>query len=161
MSLDATVGGVSANSYITRAAADAYHAARLQNAAWTAALDASKDAALQWATRILDRQPWCGSNKANLTQALRWPRYGVYDLDAMYVASDIIPAFLVEATAELAFLLVQADRTADAGTEGFSKIKVGEIELEINSLDRRKALTPAIAEIIGPYVERGMRMERG
>ena len=54
--LDATVGGSSANSYCTRAEGDTYHEAHLYATAWTGATSGNKDAALVWATRMLDEQ---------------------------------------------------------------------------------------------------------
>src|SRR5438128_1270421 len=102
MPVDATPGGPASNSFATVAEADAYHVARLHNPEWAAASNGDKEAALEWATRVLDRLPWQGS-RAGITQLLRWPRYAVYDLDGFYVSSLTIPAFLRDATAELAY----------------------------------------------------------
>ena len=69
-------GLATADSYASRAEADAYHAAR-GNAAWSAASTDARDAALRKATQYLDtRYRWVG-NRSTLTQALEWPRYFV------------------------------------------------------------------------------------
>ena len=161
MSLDASVGGSASNSYLTVAEADAYHTKRLFNSAWTSISDVpTKEAALEWATRVLDRQNWNGYRMA-ITQALRWPRAYVYDLDGIMIPSNIIPQFLKDATAELAFLLVQQDRTGDAGTEGFSSITVGPIKLDINSYDRITTLGPEVRKMIAGYCDMGVTLQRG
>lgn len=160
MTIIATPGAQDANSYLTVAEADTYHAGRLHNTAWTGADGPTKEAALLWATRLLDREQWTGY-RTNELQGLRWPRSQVYDQDDFWIHQDVVPKFLKDATAELAFLLVQADRSADAGTEGFSKIKVGPIELEINSIDRVKTVSPEVYRMISYYLESSTTLSRG
>lgn len=78
MALDATVAGATANSYLTVAAADALAAADLgrQAAGWLAALTATKEAALQRATREIDGNfPISGLwVRYDADQALLFPR---------------------------------------------------------------------------------------
>lgn len=73
MALDATVGGASANSYLTLAAANALFAARVGSSTWSAATDEEKSAALQQATRELDLDITAGC-KADSAQRLAFPR---------------------------------------------------------------------------------------
>lgn len=156
----ATPGAVDANSYVTLAEADAYHGTRLFNSAWTGATQANRETALIWAARILDRENFLGYRTAE-SQSMRWPRVDVYDRDGYYINANVVPQFLKNAQSELAFLLVQADRTVESGTEGFKKIKVGSIELEIDGHDRVKAISPEINQMLTGYVESGTRMVRG
>lgn len=160
MPITATPGSPNSDSFVTLAEAESYQANRLHNAAWASASDPDKEAALKWATRLLDNQKWVG-RRVDEEQALRWPRYDVYDQDDFYVDSASIPQFLKNATSELAYLLVIADRTAESGTDGFKKIKVGSIELEIDSIDRIRPISSAVWNMIAPYVSSGFTLERG
>lgn len=156
----ATPGALDANSYLTLAEANAYHQARLHNDEWQAATEPNKEAALLWATRLLDREMWSG-RRTNELQGLRWPRTGIYDQDDFWIGQDVIPQFLKNATAELAFLLLQSDRSAESGTEGFNRIKVGPIELDINNTDRVKTVSPEVYQQISYYVESSTALSRG
>lgn len=160
MTLVATPADPSANSYVTTVEALAYHTSRLFNVDWTAASTASQEAALEWATRLLDRQDWKGRRKT-IPQPLRWPRYTVYDLDGYLLDSETIPQFLKNATCELALLLLRGDRTLEAGTEGFTSIQVGPIKLDVNYFDRINDMSPEILRMIHGYVNAGFVMERG
>lgn len=160
MTITATPGSTTADSYVTLADADSYHANRLHNATWIAASDSDKEAALKWATRLLDRENWVGTRSTE-SQALRWPRLYVDDRDGYPIDSATIPQFLKNATSELAFLLIATDRTADSGTEGFKKIKVDSIELEIDSVDRIGSVSKEVNSMIEGYMQQGFRLQRG
>lgn len=156
MPLDTTPKGPAANSYASLVEADAYHASRAHNAEWTAATVAEKEVALQWAARLLDQERWLGHRSDEL-QRLRWPRAYVIDPDGYVIDPDIVPRFLKEAQAELALLLLRADRTAESGTEGFSRIKVGSLELDVDSADRvsLRAIGPSVFAMIRHYISGG------
>ena len=98
--LDATVGGVSSNSYATLAEATLYYEMRTPVDGWDNADD--QNILLMMATRVLDalampmrtyvppqggqpgyyitRRSWAGS-PATLSQKLAWPRLGLYDMN--------------------------------------------------------------------------------
>lgn len=156
MALDATPGGAAANSYVTVAEADAYMAARLHKAAWETANSATKEAALQWATRELDRLAWRGRAVTEI-QALRWPRSYIYDLDGYRLLDGAIPRFLKDATAELAFSLIASDRTADAQGKGLASVTVGPIEIEFDKQDTAGVIPRAVTRMIMPYIEAPVR----
>lgn len=158
MALNATPYSQSANSYATLAEADAYHETRLHNTNWSSASDVVKEAALIWAARLLDQESWKGYRETE-AQAMRWPRYGIYDSDNYLLTG--VPRMLKEAQSELAFLLIQGDRTADSGTEGFSKIKVDVLELQIDKYDRVQKVSNAVYAMLAPFMQRTTRMERG
>ena len=136
MALDATPGGENANSYVTLAQASAYHATHLYASAWTAASSATQETAVIMATRTLDDWVDWKGNKQDDDQALRWPRYGVEDRDGYDFEIDEIPVFLINATSELARTLIGGDVTAEPDTKGFSKLKVGSLELVVDKEDR-------------------------
>ena len=163
MALDANPSSPTFNSYSTLAEADSYHATRLHNSAWTSANSADKESALIWATRNFETIDWKGMRTVP-SQKFQFPRnmlfidggqYG-YGSDALYSTwmfdSSTIPEFLKNATAEAAMWLLQSDTTAPVGTEGFKRIKVDTIELEIDRKDRLKWMNDAVRNIIWRYV---------
>jgi hypothetical protein len=128
MALDSTVGGASANSYVSRADAVTYFGDRLDITEWTDASNDNKDAALVMATLRLDQEEWVGT-RSSITQNIAWPRIGVY-VDGIYQDSAAIPRQIEEATYELALAILK-DTTflADTGLEGFEKVKLGELDV--------------------------------
>lgn len=132
--IDATVGGASANSYITRAAATTYFDERLNSGAWTSASNENKDRALIQATRRLDQEDWQGVKVAS-GQALDWPRYWATDEDGEEYDSAAIPQPIKDATCELALRFLNdgtTDTLADTGLEEFAAAKIGPMEVERN-----------------------------
>lgn len=123
MAIIVTAGGATSNSFVDVATADAYHSARLHNDEWGGATTAVKESALQWATRELEKENWAGA-KATETQALRWPRSGVYDRDGFLLADTVIPKWLEEATSELALALLREDTTVSNDLSGFSSLSL-------------------------------------
>jgi len=154
---NATVGSYAANSYISVETAEDWMDMRLHKAEWTAATTADKEAALMWATRILERYSWKGEPSdmgISPPQALRWPRSYVLNLDGDELAGDTIPAFLQEATTELAFFLLKKDRTDDPEGIGFKRLKVDVIELEPDTLRAANTLPNTVMDLISPYLLR-------
>lgn len=95
-------GLANADAYVSLADADTYFAAHGSPTAWTGATDAQQESAIRYATLWIDsRYQWPGGVLVS-TQALAWPRGGVVDGEGRYVASDALPARLVQATCEAA-----------------------------------------------------------
>lgn len=148
LALDATVGGTASNSYSTAAQGDIYHESRLFSTDWSGATLANQEAALAWATRMLDYNfEWTGS-KYTIEQALRWPRFGALDRDGQLFDSNVIPIEVKNATAELARLLLSEDRGLDAGTKGIKRLKVDVIELEFDKLDRSISIPDEVFQML-------------
>ncbi len=144
-------GKSTANSYATVAQGDSYHDGHVYKTSWTGSGTTAKEAALVHATRLLDENfEWTGF-KASQTNALQWPRSSTRDRGGFSIASNTMPGDLVNATAELARLLIDADRTAEDDTKGFSKIKVGPVELEMDKADRKGVITPTVARMLAPF----------
>lgn len=152
MALDATVGGANSNSYCTVGYADAYHVLRGFNAEWTAALTPAKEAALVWATRLLERLSWRGY-KTTPAQALRWPRANAFDQDQRIILNSIIPLEVGNATAELALYLLREDRTLDSGAIGINALTVGPISLDFDRNAPTKAVPDGVKAIIAFLLE--------
>lgn len=102
-----------ATSWISVADADTY-ATEVGLTAWTGS-NSVKQTALIKAQRYITqlyRGSWKGV-RSNETQALDWPRYGVYDVDGFLIASTTIPQALKEAQVELAVRALTADLVSD------------------------------------------------
>jgi hypothetical protein len=146
--LVSTPGAANANSYTSLAEAEVYFESRPFSGKWTSASTAQKEAALVWATRLLDRSiTWQGS-PYTLTQSLRWPRVGAVTLDGNLYNSDVIPPELKEATAELALWLLTKDRTAETGREGIKKFAVGTLEVEFDSTTNASVIPDSAFQLI-------------
>ena len=121
-----------ADSYLSVADADTYHTAHGNPAAWSSASDADKEEALRLATQYIDvvyGRRFSGTKLA-ATQALRWPRNGVYDDEGQLLDNDSIPVRVEQATAELALRQLGADLLPDEAEPGDikkEKVKVGSI----------------------------------
>lgn len=149
--LDATAGSATANTYATRAEADTYHTTRGFSDAWTGAGTGEKDAALTWATRLLDGLfEWAGWS-VSATQALQWPRDGVMNRTGLALLStSAIPQEIKNATAELARQLLVADRTADSDVEaaGLKQLRAGPVELTFDETKLGKVAPDSLRTLI-------------
>ncbi len=127
-SLVVTAGSASANAYVDLATADQYHSDRpAPDSVWAEAVHPTKTQAILWATKLLDRLvPWTGQIVTQ-TQALLWPRYGMYDRRWVAIATNVIPQDLQEATAEFARQLLAEDlaETGEAERLGLSAVELG------------------------------------
>lgn len=154
MSIDATAGGASSNSFATVAEANAYHNARLHNETWFDANTDTKERSLKWATRILDDMKWKGSKTAS-TQALEWPRAAVLNLNGDELDDATIPTFLINAVSEYAFELIKMDREVDSDTKGISQVMAGEVSVKFDKTDRPSKTPTSIYRIIKNYLASG------
>lgn len=161
VTLDTTVGGASSNAYCTLAEAETYMESRLHKANWTAAADADKNSAIAWATRILDEQlDWDGMVYSE-SQALRWPRTGVYTRDGYLISEGSIPTFLKNATAEFAFKLIEEDRTEDYSMAGLKKIVIqGAIELTADQSIQKPEIPDSVYKMVSFCARRAARPTR-
>jgi hypothetical protein len=153
LTLNATPGAADANSYATVDEADAYHEALLYATDWTAATTATKEAALVWATRLLDEQcAWRGTKTIN-EQALRWPRGGVYDVDGVGIDNEVIPPAVKGATAELARHLIKSDRlqVRDDARGGLHSVSAGPVSVTFDKVDRISLLPESVLSLLRPF----------
>lgn len=167
LTIVATAGSETANSYCTLVEAYSYHETRLHSLdTWDAADDGEeKTPALVWATRLLDEMVMWSGLKADDTQRLRWPRTYVYDIDGVEIDSAVIPEFLKNATAEFAFYLLSNDLTADDTRDlmGLEELKVGPIFLKVDKYTKKPVLPRSVAQMVRRYTRthRGTkRLER-
>lgn len=82
LTVDATVGGASANSYVTLVEATDLFDARLNSELWLGANQDNQTRALQMAASRLEDENWLGS-RVTTTQRLAWPRFDVQKVDGI------------------------------------------------------------------------------
>lgn len=153
MALDATAKGTSSNTYVLLATADAYlTGSRISVAEWTAATTATQEAALQWATGLLDKMMVWNGTIRTVAQALRWPRSGVFDEDDRQYDYDTVPTLLEQATAELALALIRRERTAEPTLlgQGFSSAKIGELNVTVDKNAVINAIPDNVLAMLDP-----------
>jgi hypothetical protein len=166
----ATVGSASANSYVSQADATTALEGRLNSSAWTDATSDVKNRALVEAQAELQVLEWKGS-RTDATQALAWPRQYVEDPDAPADADldeapfptfddDEIPTRVKQAQIELAFQFVKAgtsDLAMPASSDGIKRKRVDVLETEY--LDHRptRGLSryPRVMALIEPLLASG------
>lgn len=146
--IDAAPGSASANSFATRAEADAYFAGRVGAGAWEDATAYRRDQALITATRRLNALRYVGY-KTSDTQALVWPRIGAFDESDYEYDTATVPAPVKEATFEAALKILAdsadgSDPLADSELAQFDRAKVGPLEVDINHA-HKPAKTPDAA----------------
>ena len=151
MAIDSTIGGASSNSFISVADADTYMTSRIYQTDWDSATNDTKERALVTATSHINNLPWLGTKKTQ-TQSLEFPRSSMYDRNGYFVTSTAIPGFVENATCELAFSLVKSDRISDTGTEGFSSMKVGPLQLSSNPKDRKEVIPEYVIDMVRYYL---------
>ena len=145
-------GKVDANAYANVADGDAYHDGHLYAPAWTAAVTASKEAALVMAARLIDSQFQFGGSKSSDAQALQWPREDCRDPDAAdFLASGAVPKAVVDATCEMARELLVADRTAAPPGEGLKYLNVGPNQTGYDKSDTRPVISHVAQAMLAKY----------
>ena len=147
VTIDATAGGASANSYITLAQADAYVEAMIESAdvaKWSTGSADSRNRALTAAAQRLDRERFVGA-RATDTQGLQWPRTGVRKPDTYvntyatgfpfrisedYFTDTEIPDQIKRAQIELAvYLHNNVEGISLGGLEDFKNVKIGSLDV--------------------------------
>jgi hypothetical protein len=151
--IETGLGLSTANSYCSVDNADIYHEKHLYASDWTSAGDDNKEIALMWATRLLDEDIRWNGRVMSENQALAWPRSQVYTINGHGVATDGIPQFLKDATAEFARCLIAEDRTLETNRDliGFKEMKVGDLELKVDSFKGKPLIPPSVWSIVRPY----------
>jgi hypothetical protein len=150
VTINASVGAVDANSYLTLADAQAIIDGFVEDAdvtAWASATTDQKNRALFTATQRLDRERFLGA-RATDTQALQWPRTGVRKPDTYintyavgfpfrittdYYTDDEIPQQVQYAQVVLAvYLHNNPDGIGLSGLEDYKNVKIGSIDVTPN-----------------------------
>lgn len=143
-SLIVTPGSASANAYVTLTVADQYQADRpAADTVWADAVYPAKEQAILWATKLLDRMVlWTGSVVTE-TQALLWPRVGMYYRNEFYIPDNIIPADLQHATAEYARQLLKSSSVGSS--TGGTKSQLEELAQSAQKYGLGSVITPNVS----------------
>jgi len=147
ITIDATVGGASANSYLTLAAAQDLIDGMVENddvTAWASATTDQKNRALYTATQRIDRERFLGA-RATDTQALQWPRTGVrkpdtyintyaigfpFKITTDYYTDTEIPDQIKQAQVVLAvYLNNNKDGMGLSGLEDYKSVTIGSLSV--------------------------------
>lgn len=151
-------GKADANSYGSRADADAYFEARLHASDWQRADESTRDAALVQASRLIDRSfVWRGT-KAVTGSAFEWPRVGVPTPNGeAEEPSTAVPVRVREEAFEVALALIRSDRIHEAERVGEVSTSGRVGSRSFGAAGLRRAVIPATtAHALEPYTLQGV-----
>ncbi len=140
-----------AESLVSVAAATARHAA-LGNDTWATITTEQMEQALRRATAYMEqafRTRWTG-RRVSAVQALSWPRYDVC-VDGYSVDSNVVPAEVANACADLALKAAAGDLNADI-ERAVIREKVGPLETEYSPHSPQAVRYRAIDMLLAPYL---------
>lgn len=171
VSIDNTVGGSAANSFVSLAEAETYMESRLNASLWDAASTDSKNRALVEATRELGTCGWCGGS-ASSTQALPWPRQWAPNPDdpyGQYYTTDEVPQRVKDAQMELAFQFIKAGATDVAAIDSLDNVVTKQVDVLSTTYDphlKKRGLQrfPRVWGLIAPLLDgagSGLEVVRG
>ena len=147
--IDATIKGANANSYVTLAEADAYFETVPSSTQWDNKQDDKKNRALIAATRWIDSLVFYG-DRCDQGQALKFPRNN-YEVDDVELSCTVIPNNIKYAQYELARALANDTDaiTGNTGTAGVpAEVKIGDLEVKYNE---RSQSTGTVNNIFDVY----------
>ena len=172
--IDATIKGANANSFVTLDEANNYFATVPDSSTWDDKTVDQKKRALISATRWIDSFVYYG-DRCDDGQALKFPRNN-YQVDGVELACSTIPLNIKYAQYELARALAN-DADAITGTTGkegnISEAKLGDLEVKFNtasqgtgSVNNIMDVYPWLQSYLGAYMIGGagsfqMRVVRG
>ena len=132
--IDATIKGANANSYVTLTEANSYFETVPDSSTWTDKTDDQKNRSLISATRWIDGFVFYG-DRCDSGQALKFPRNN-YKIDNVELTCTTIPNNIKYAQYELARALANETdaMTGNTGTDGnLSEVKLGDIQVKYNT----------------------------
>jgi|TARA_R110002126_G_scaffold97505_1_gene227116 hypothetical protein len=132
--INATLKGENANSFVTLEEANAYFETVPSSSTWDDKNNDQKNRAIISATRWIDSLNFYGDRCDN-GQALSWPRNN-YHVDRVELTCSAIPADIKYATYELARALANDTDavTGNTGTEGlYEEVELGELKVKYNT----------------------------
>lgn len=164
ITLDTTIGGATANSYVDLTTADAYHDARLNTDSWTSATADNKTRALLMAAERLQSENWIG-NRVTMTQRLAWPRWGAAKRDSVglgyglggyyagfgyaygepYLTTEI-PQPVKDAQCELALSFLEG--VTDAGASPLDSFTADGVTMKFQSASSASGLPARVAQLL-------------
>lgn len=158
VTIDASAGGVSSNSYVSLTDADAYFANRLYGTNFTGKSNDDRSRALIMACQRIEQENYEGYAVTH-TQKLKWPRAWVQvpgETYGRYYEITEIPQLVKDAQCEMALVVAGSDIFAPTGAENLTKLVVGPIELDFKSSISTGILPDTVSRLL-----RGLRVGGG
>lgn len=142
-------GKSDANSYISLADAETYFTNRGIPAAWSAATNAEKEAALVSATQFIDANyEWATGVIGSETQALGWPRSGAYDRFGRSISSTVVPPRVEDACCEASLRALSGDLLADQTQKVIEEEVTGAVRVRYSEDAAQGTLYPLIDALL-------------
>ena len=172
--IDATIKGENANSYVTLSEANDYFDTSPDSSTWTNKTDDQKKRSLISSARWIDTLVFYG-DRCDDGQALKFPRNN-YQVDGVELACSKIPQNIKYAQFELARALANDPdaMTGNIGTNGnIAEAKLGDLQVKYNtttqgtgSVNNIMDVFPWLQSYLGAYILGGagsfqMRVVRG
>lgn len=157
MSLVTTAGSSNANAYLERLeASEILSRESSRIAQWDALEVEAQENAIRLATSTIDGAfSFDGRRTNGSSQALAFPRAGLVNREGYTVDAQTIPDEVVRATAHFALDLALRDRLAQEALsgQGFRSIKVGSIQVEVDSAPSASLVPPYVVHLLAPFGE--------
>lgn len=156
LTIDATVGGVASNSYLTHARAMELAEQAPHMHAWLADVSINRAQMLIHATRLIDRYGEFYGSKTSSAQALMFPRVGLSHVyTGVPFSSSAIPDFVEWATMEWAYALSQDPEVGGAVGAGLDSLRTPSFSLVFSGQSRGGVKIPHTAsDLLRPYARR-------
>lgn len=150
--VDATVGGASANSYLTVDEAEVILETSALYTTWDTTNPVAQGNALIRASRMLDEYiEWYGDIVTD-EQAMRWPRKNAVDPDGRTIESTVIPPAVKQGAALLAVELLVEDRQAERDDTGLHSVGVGgAVSVTFDKRDKKKVIPERVRSVLRAY----------
>lgn len=153
-------GLANANAFASRAQVTARLEASPFADAWALVDVTKQDQCIAEATAWLSRLSWDGV-QTTLSQALAFPRAYLATPDGFAIASNLLPPWLLEATARLAFWLSQQSATPYTGTGLAPNTELAlPGGLRLTPASSNATLPTDVRQLIAPYVRGGSALVR-
>lgn len=159
MAFDATVGGASANSFLTVEEADAIAIEHPFSAPWVAITGATatarKQALLIAATRAINNLCYLGTPTAE-SQALKFPMSGLLSRTGYALADSVIPLDLKLATFEMALNLLKSSDAPESATVelinslGLERLKAGPVDMSFRDTAELLFVPASVRSLLVP-----------
>lgn len=107
---------------------------------------------LVWSTQLLENNIIYPGHRHHETQRLSFPRIGVIDSDGFYVNETTVPQFMIDATCQLAFELMNGNLLTEP-TRGINSLSVGPISIDFdtNHANDPKIIPRSVLTILLPF----------
>lgn len=152
--IDATIGGLSSNSYITMGRSMALAETLPHMDEWLTGGSIDREQLLVHATRMIDLHFVPKGSKVNSLQALWWPQSRIYYANTtVWIPSEIIPSFVEYATIEWAWAFHENPDPYAEIAPGLRMLDTPSYRMEFTG--NRQAIVPkVVSDLLSPYCNR-------